>query len=200
MRRCLSNPIRREDARGYVRLSAHAPVPAVESERVAKLLSRTQIVNCQCFVKSDWRLLCETATKSESGKRKAESGKRKAEGHAGQGRDLAAGGDLRVGGNFPQKFAATPDFSKPPVDFSLLTPRQLEILRCFVDTPHEPQIARRLGVRPKTVKVHLLNIQKKLQVTCRVELMKAALHALGGDMRDGLNIGQRLTVETSEND
>jgi len=106
------------------------------------------------------RLEAAVRNRDEVRSQKAESGKRKAEGHAGQGRDLAAGGDLRVGGNFPQKFAATPDFSKPPVDFSLLTPRQLEVLRCFVDTPHEPQIARRLKVRDKTVKMHLLNIQK----------------------------------------
>ncbi len=105
-----------------------------------------------------------------------------------------------MGDNSPQKLAATADIAKPPLDLSLLTPRQLEVLRCFVDTPHEPPIARRLGMRAKTVKVHLLNIQKTLQVTCRVELMKVALQALGGGVRDGTTLSQRLRENTSKND
>ena len=118
----------------------------------------------------------------------------------GWGGDLAARENLHVDDNLPQKLDALSDHAEPPVDLSILTPRQLEVLRCFVDTPHEPPIARRLGVRAKTVKVHLLNIQKTLRVTCRVELMKVALQALGGDIRDGPSVSQRLTRETSEND
>jgi DNA-binding CsgD family transcriptional regulator len=66
-----------------------------------------------------------------------------------------------MGDNLPQKLAATSDFAKPPLDLSLLTPREFEVLRCFVDTPHEPPIVRRLDMQAKTVEVHLLNIQKK---------------------------------------
>ena len=114
----------------------------------------------------------------------------------GWGGDLAARENLHV----DDKLDAFSAHAEPPVDLSLLTPRQLEVLRCFVDTPHEPPIARRLGMRAKTVRVHLLNIQKTLQVTCRVELMKVALQAFVGDIRDGRGISQRLTRETSEND
>jgi DNA-binding NarL/FixJ family response regulator len=105
-----------------------------------------------------------------------------------------------VGDNVPQKSAMPSDFAKPPVNLLLLTPRQAEVLRCFVDTPHEPPIARRLGMKAKTVERHLYNIQQKLQVTCRVELMKVALFALRGSLGDGTTIRESLTTKTSEND
>jgi DNA-binding NarL/FixJ family response regulator len=95
---------------------------------------------------------------------------------------------------------ATRDFVKSPVHLSLLTPRQLEVLRCFVDTPHEPPVARRLGMKAKTVERHLYNIQQKLRVTCRVELMKVALEAVGGGLRDGTTIRESLTTNKSEKD
>jgi DNA-binding CsgD family transcriptional regulator len=150
----------------------------------------------------------ETAQKSEVRSQKSEVRSQKSEGRRQKaevrprpsGGDLVAGEELHVGDNSLRELAATADIAKPPVDLSLLTPRQLEVLRCFVDTPHEPPIAHRLGIRAKTVKVHLLNIQNTLQVCCRVELMKVALQALGGDIRDGPSLSQRLTPETSEND
>jgi hypothetical protein len=42
-----------------------------------------------------------------------------------------------VGDNVPQKSAMPSDFAKPPVNLLLLTPRQAEVLRCFVDTPQK---------------------------------------------------------------
>jgi len=136
--------------------------------------------------------------KSEGRSQKAE-GKRQ-EAKVGQSFDLASGEALAMPDNLRQETAAVADFVKPPVDLSLLTPRQLEVLRCFVDTPHEPPIAHRLGMRVKTVERHLYNIQQKLQVTCRVELMKVALFALRASLGDGTTIRESLTTKTSKND
>jgi len=57
---------------------------------------------------------------------------------------------------------------------SVLTPREIEIVRMVASGLRNRELARRLGVTEGTVKIHLHNIYKKLKVQSRVELV---LHA-----------------------
>jgi DNA-binding NarL/FixJ family response regulator len=52
-----------------------------------------------------------------------------------------------------------------------LTPRQMEIVRLATEAISTKEIAARLMVAEGTVKVHLHNIYRKLQVDGRVELI-----------------------------
>jgi len=60
------------------------------------------------------------------------------------------------------------------VGSSVLTPREIEIVRMVASGLRNRELARRLGVTEGTVKIHLHNIYKKLKVQSRVELV---LHA-----------------------
>ena len=57
---------------------------------------------------------------------------------------------------------------------SVLTPREIEIVRMVASGLRNRELARRLGVTEGTVKIHLHNIYKKLKVQNRLELV---LHA-----------------------
>ncbi len=63
------------------------------------------------------------------------------------------------------------------IDLAQLTVQQHAVLREFVCEPNDRRIARRLDLSPQTVRNHLLRIQKKLKVSGRAELMKAAIAA-----------------------
>jgi two-component system response regulator DegU len=65
---------------------------------------------------------------------------------------------------------------------SLLTPRELEVLRYVAQGMSHRQIAEAAGVRPKTVDNHVSNIMNKLRIHDRVEL---ALFAV----REGIAAG-----------
>ncbi len=57
---------------------------------------------------------------------------------------------------------------------SVLTPREIEIVRMVASGLRNRELARRLGLSEGTVKIHLHNIYKKLKVQNRLELV---LHA-----------------------
>lgn len=57
---------------------------------------------------------------------------------------------------------------------SVLTPREIEIVRMVASGLRNRELARRLGLSEGTVKIHLHNLYKKLKVQNRVELV---LHA-----------------------
>jgi len=57
---------------------------------------------------------------------------------------------------------------------SVLTPREIEIVRLVASGLRNRELARRLGLSEGTVKIHLHNLYKKLKVQNRVELV---LHA-----------------------
>jgi len=57
---------------------------------------------------------------------------------------------------------------------SLLTPREMDVLRLTVQGLHNKQIAEKLFVGEGTIKVHLYNIFEKLHVDSRVSLMRLA--------------------------
>lgn len=51
----------------------------------------------------------------------------------------------------------------------LLTPREREILECLADGLNNKTIARKLGISDATVKVHVKNVLRKLNLTSRLE-------------------------------
>ena len=54
---------------------------------------------------------------------------------------------------------------------SLLTPRELEIVRLAGEGLRNKEIGERLTITEGTVKIHLHNIYRKLEVQSRVELV-----------------------------
>jgi two-component system nitrate/nitrite response regulator NarL len=55
-----------------------------------------------------------------------------------------------------------------PSNFSALSSRELEILRGIARGSSNKEIGRELGIAETTVKVHVQNVLRKLQVTTRV--------------------------------
>jgi two-component system nitrate/nitrite response regulator NarL len=51
----------------------------------------------------------------------------------------------------------------------LLTPREREILECLADGLNNKTIARKLGISDATVKVHVKNVLRKLNLASRLE-------------------------------
>ena len=54
-----------------------------------------------------------------------------------------------------------------------LTPRESEILQCLIDCCNVPELARRLGLAPATIRQHLHRMKAKLQMN-RVAVPKSA--------------------------
>jgi DNA-binding NarL/FixJ family response regulator len=68
-----------------------------------------------------------------------------------------------------------------PHKFAQLTEREREILDLIARGDGNPMIARRLGIRPKTVRNHVSNIFTKLGVDSRAEAIRRARdEGLGG--------------------
>jgi two-component system nitrate/nitrite response regulator NarL len=51
----------------------------------------------------------------------------------------------------------------------LLTPREREILECLAEGLNNKTIARKLGISDATVKVHVKNVLRKLNLASRLE-------------------------------
>ncbi|HJV85086.1 MAG TPA: response regulator [Noviherbaspirillum sp.] len=68
---------------------------------------------------------------------------------------------------------------EPPSDLDKLTPREKEILACLARGESNKIIARTLDVAESTVKIHVQNILKKLNLSSRVQ---AAVFAVGHGM------------------
>jgi DNA-binding NarL/FixJ family response regulator len=75
-----------------------------------------------------------------------------------------------------------------------LTPREIEVLRLMADGLGNGEIAGRLFISEKTVKVHVSHIFEKLSVGTRVQAVLAAiqLHRSGG-----AELAPRSTVSSS---
>ncbi|HEY0845418.1 MAG TPA: response regulator [Noviherbaspirillum sp.] len=69
--------------------------------------------------------------------------------------------------------------ASPASDLDKLTPREKEILACLARGESNKVIARTLDVAESTVKIHVQNILKKLNLTSRVQ---AAVYAVGHGM------------------
>lgn len=59
----------------------------------------------------------------------------------------------------------------------LLTPRELEVLRCVLAGARNKEIAAHLGIAEKTVKIHRGRVMKKLGLTTVTELVQACQRA-----------------------
>lgn len=69
----------------------------------------------------------------------------------------------------------------PPSDMDRLTPREREILVCLARGESNKMIARTLDVAESTVKIHVQNILKKLNLASRVQAAVYAVeHGMGG--------------------
>ena len=55
------------------------------------------------------------------------------------------------------------------VDIAHMTPRELEILQWLIKGSSNKQIARALKISESTVKIHVQNILRKMNVSSRVE-------------------------------
>ena len=53
-----------------------------------------------------------------------------------------------------------------------LTPRELEVTRCVLTGALNKQIAARLGIAEKTVKLHRGRVMQKLEITSVAELVR----------------------------
>ena len=81
-----------------------------------------------------------------------------------------------------------------------LSPREREILGCLAHGDSNKEIARALDLAESTVKIHIQNIFKKLNMSSRVQAaLYAAEHGLGAPPRDRwgqpqslIGCGQRL--------
>ncbi|HYD95811.1 MAG TPA: response regulator [Noviherbaspirillum sp.] len=71
---------------------------------------------------------------------------------------------------------------EPQSDLDKLTPREREILACLARGESNKHIARTLDVAESTVKIHVQNILKKLNLSSRVQ---AAVFAVGHGMAAG---------------
>jgi two-component system nitrate/nitrite response regulator NarL len=83
------------------------------------------------------------------------------------------------------QFRAQPAGAPGPAPMSAerekLTSREREIVQCLARGESNKEIARRLDVAESTVKIHVQNILKKLNLTSRVQVAVYAVeHGLGG--------------------
>jgi DNA-binding NarL/FixJ family response regulator len=90
----------------------------------------------------------------------------------------AAGGEALFGPAIARRIA---DYfardARPAAVFPQLTDREREILALVAQHRTNPEIARHLGLSPKTVRNHVSNIFTKLQVAGRAELIIQAREA-----------------------
>ncbi len=75
------------------------------------------------------------------------------------------------------RYFAAPPSPTPVYPFPQLTARELEILQMMATHLTNPEIATRLGLRPKTVRNNVSNIFTKLQVADRAQAIIAAREA-----------------------
>lgn len=93
----------------------------------------------------------------------------------------AAVGDYFLQGAFADGFAATylTGYRSPPADSALthLTSRELAVLKLVAEGLSNDHIAQHLVVEPRTIRYHLSNIFRKLDVHSRREAMAIAYRA-----------------------
>lgn len=64
--------------------------------------------------------------------------------------------------------AAVPETAPIPAPLAMLSPREVEILRCIAAGDSNKEIARTLSIAETTVKIHVQHILRKLDVSSRV--------------------------------
>ncbi|MGL6069740.1 response regulator [Craterilacuibacter sp.] len=101
-------------------------------------------------------------------------------------RDVAAGKSViaqDMTAKLVAQFRNQPRASSPvavPAEHDKLTPREREIVQCLVRGESNKEIARHLDVAESTVKIHVQNVLKKLNLSSRVQVAVYAVgHGLG---------------------
>ena len=77
-------------------------------------------------------------------------------------------------GNVSKVIAAAPDRKTSPALVEILTPRQLEVLALLCEGLPNKLIARRLDIASGTVKVHVVQILRTLNVSSRLQAVITA--------------------------
>ena len=76
-----------------------------------------------------------------------------------------------------------------------LTPREREVLALLAQGASSPDMARRLGISPNTLRTHVQSVLTKLQVHSRLE---AATFAVRNDLVSDPDLGRRSSVRRSQ--
>lgn len=105
----------------------------------------------------------------------------------------AAGGEAVIADSMTGKLVAqfrgrpTPAPAGDAAERARLTARERDIVQGLARGESNKEIARRLDVAESTVKIHVQNVLKKLNLTSRVQVAVYAVeHGLGGDRGSGL--------------
>ncbi len=80
-------------------------------------------------------------------------------------------------GQFEDLIRGFDNSQKKSADDKLLTPRQLDVLRCLADGLSNKQIAYKLGLSEGTVKIHITLLMRALNVSNRVAAVRAGERA-----------------------
>lgn len=80
-------------------------------------------------------------------------------------------------GQFEDLIRGFDSSQKKSADDKLLTPRQLDVLRCLADGLSNKQIAYKLGLSEGTVKIHITLLMRALNVSNRVAAVRAGERA-----------------------
>jgi two-component system nitrate/nitrite response regulator NarL len=82
-----------------------------------------------------------------------------------------------------QSISVEPVKANPSASASLLSPRELDIVRCLIAGYPNKMISRRLSISEATVKVHLKSILRKLSLTNRTQVALWGVEVgVAGDM------------------
>jgi two-component system nitrate/nitrite response regulator NarL len=81
----------------------------------------------------------------------------------------------------PARVAETPAPPPDPRNSPALTPRERDIVRILSRGASNKDIARELDLAESTVKIHVRNVLRKLNLSSRVQI---AIHALARDLND----------------
>lgn len=84
---------------------------------------------------------------------------------------LHAGSRLRIGPDAELRFEQVPEADAATL-VDPLRPRELDVARLVAQGLTNPQIAERLGIRPRTVATHLENAYRRLGIGSRAELAR----------------------------
>jgi DNA-binding NarL/FixJ family response regulator len=108
---------------------------------------------------------------------------RAALGEAGYAESFAEGGELSTADAIAWARRARGNRNRPSAGWESLTPTELQVVRLVAEGLTNPQIGERMFIARGTVKVHLSNVLRKLDMSTRTEVATdvARRAAAGGE-------------------